>query len=106
MVFQVSAAMLDACVLAILEKEDTYGYRLTQQIKEKLGVSESTLYPVLRRLQKDNLLETYDVAVAGRNRRYYRLTAAGKMKEIEYRKEWIEFTGRIGAIVNGGEVNE
>lgn len=103
MTFQVSAAMLDACVLAILAKEDTYGYRLTQQIKERLGVSESTLYPVLRRLQKDGLLDIYDVAVAGRNRRYYRLTEKGEKKLCEYRSEWIEFTGRIGAILEGGE---
>ena len=74
MTFQIGSVLLDACVLAILAKEDTYGYRLTQQIKETLGVSESTLYPVLRRLQKEELLETYDVAVMGRNRRYYRLT--------------------------------
>ena len=51
MTFQIGSVLLDACVLAILAKEDTYGYRLTQQIKETLGVSESTLYPVLRRLQ-------------------------------------------------------
>ena len=54
MTFQIGSVLLDACVLAILAKEDTYGYRLTQQIKETLGVSESTLYPVLRRLQKKN----------------------------------------------------
>ena len=59
MTFQIGSVLLDACVLAILAKEDTYGYRLTQQIKETLGVSESTLYPVLRRLQKEELLETY-----------------------------------------------
>ena len=83
MTFQIGSVLLDACVLAILAKEDTYGYRLTQQIKETLGVSESTLYPVLRRLQKEELLETYDVAVMGRNRRYYRLTDEGLEKNKE-----------------------
>ncbi|MFR0980616.1 MAG: PadR family transcriptional regulator, partial [Holdemania filiformis] len=89
MTFQIGSVLLDACVLAILAKEDTYGYRLTQQIKETLGVSESTLYPVLRRLQKEELLETYDVAVMGRNRRYYRLTDEGLEKNKEYKREWV-----------------
>ena len=53
MVFPFSAALLDSCVLAIVERGDAYGYILTQKMKEKMEISESTLYPVLRRLQKD-----------------------------------------------------
>ena len=86
MSFQVGSTILDACVLSVLRKKDTYGYQLNQEIKEKLGVSESTLYPVLRRLQKEGLLTTYDEAVMGRNRRYYRLTEKGKeQRNIERR---------------------
>lgn len=106
MTFQIGSVLLDACVLAILAKEDTYGYRLTQEIKETLGVSESTLYPVLRRLQKEELLETYDVAVMGRNRRYYRLTDAGIHKNREYRREWELFSKRIDEILQGGELHD
>ena len=102
MTFQIGSVLLDACVLAILAKEDTYGYRLTQQIKETLGVSESTLYPVLRRLQKEELLETYDVAVMGRNRRYYRLTEDGLEKNTEYKREWVHFSQKITRILEGG----
>lgn len=94
MTFQIGSVLLDACVLAILAKEDTYGYRLTQQIKETLGVSESTLYPVLRRLQKEELLETYDVAVMGRNRRYYRLTDEGLEKNKNISGSGCIFPGR------------
>lgn len=104
--FQVNSAILDACVLAILSIEDAYGYKLTQDIKEKLDVSESTLYPVLRRLQKEELLETYDIAVTGRNRRYYRLTAKGKLKYIEYQIDWKEFSIKIGGILQGGKKHE
>ena len=50
MTFQIAAPLLDACVLAILEKEDAYGYTLTAQVKEIVDISESTLYPVLRQL--------------------------------------------------------
>ena len=106
MTFQIGSVLLDACVLAILAKEDTYGYRLTQQIKETLGVSESTLYPVLRRLQKEELLETYDVAVMGRNRRYYRLTDAGRNKYREYVEEWKAFSTKFSGILEGGKEHE
>ena len=51
MIFQLGSALLDACVLAILDRGDTYGYVLTQNVKEIVDISESTLYPVLRRLQ-------------------------------------------------------
>ncbi|MDR1272248.1 MAG: PadR family transcriptional regulator, partial [Clostridiales Family XIII bacterium] len=50
MIFQVGATLLDACVLSVLKEEDTYGYLLTQTLRESLSISESTLYPVLRRL--------------------------------------------------------
>ena len=62
MVFNTGAALLDAVVLAVVsrEQEGTYGYKITQDVREVLEVSESTLYPVLRRLKKDGCLEVYD----------------------------------------------
>lgn len=99
--FQLGSALLDACVLAILHKEDTYGYRLTQEVKEVMEVSESTLYPVLRRLTKDAYLETYDQEHMGRNRRYYRLSESGKLKYEEYEKEWQAFKTKIDGILEG-----
>jgi PadR family transcriptional regulator PadR len=56
MTYQLTAPLLDACVLGILAKGDAYGYTLTQKVRELVDISESTLYPVLRRLQKDGLL--------------------------------------------------
>lgn len=50
--FQLGSVLLDACVLAVVMKEDTYGYKLTQEVKQIMDVSESTLYPVLRRKRK------------------------------------------------------
>ena len=58
MVFQIGSALLDACVLSALEEEPLYGYALTQKVKSVVDISESTLYPVLRRLTKDGLLST------------------------------------------------
>ncbi|WP_028509144.1 PadR family transcriptional regulator [Ruminococcus sp. NK3A76] len=86
--FPISAALLDSMVLAIVEKEDTYGYEITRNLREVADVSESTLYPVLRRLQKNMLLETYDREYMGRNRRYYRVTAKGITALDEYKSEW------------------
>ncbi|MBQ6674951.1 MAG: PadR family transcriptional regulator [Ruminococcus sp.] len=86
--FPISAALLDSMVLAIVEKEDTYGYEITRNLREVADVSDSTLYPVLRRLQKNLLLETYDREYMGRNRRYYRVTAKGITALDDYRKQW------------------
>ena len=69
MVFNTGAALLDAIVLSVVSKsaEGTYGYKITQDVRQAIEISESTLYPVLRRLQKDDCLEVYDQAYAGRN---------------------------------------
>ena len=53
MAFKIESSLLDACALAILKRGDTYGYEITQEMKKSIVVSESTLYPVLRRLQKE-----------------------------------------------------
>ena len=74
MLFSINTGLLDACVLAILSRGDEYGYRLTQEVKQVMDISESTLYPVLRRLMKSGWLTTYDQPIQGRNRRYYRIT--------------------------------
>ena len=100
MVFNTGAALLDAIVLAVVsrEPEGAYGYKITQDVRQVIELSESTLYPVLRRLQKDGCLEVYDMECGGRNRRYYRITAAGEEKLTMYREEWKEYSSKISAI--------
>lgn len=106
MVFQLGSSLLEACVLAVLGRGDAYGYTLTQQVKTVIDISESTLYPVLRRLQKANYLETYDQPYQGRNRRYYRLTPAGREKSREYQQEWERFKESIDQLMRGCEQND
>ena len=108
MVFNTGSALLDAIVLAAVsrEKEGTYGYRITQQVREALDISESTLYPVLRRLQKSECLETYDREFAGRNRRYYSITEKGCEQLETYRREWTEYKAKIDNVLFGGISNE
>ena len=109
MVFNTGAALLDAIVLAVVSKDDqgTYGYRITQDVRRAREVSESTLYPVLRRLQKDGCLIVYDMECAGRNRRYYKITDSGTEKLSEYRAEWEIYSANITALFSeessGGE---
>ncbi|MFI3261207.1 MAG: PadR family transcriptional regulator [bacterium] len=95
MTYLISGKLLDACVLGILQKEDTYGYDLTQKIGNTMNVSESALYPVLRRLSKDNLLTTYDKQFDGRNRKYYQITTEGLHKLEFYKSEWIVYKNTI-----------
>ena len=90
MSFPISAGLLDSMVLAIVSCEDTYGYEITQTMRKAVDVSESTLYPVLKRLQKSQMLETYDKEYMGRNRRYYHVTAKGAAQLSSYRSEWLE----------------
>ena len=97
--FQISSSIMDACILAALEQGDTYGYELTQNVKQHVMISESTLYPVLRRLQKDHCLDVYDTPVNGRNRRYYRITEVGRKKLSEYRSEWVSYKRTVDGIL-------
>lgn len=101
MVFNTGAALLDAIVLSVVssDAEGTYGYRITQEVRAVLEVSESTLYPVLRRLQKDNCLTVYDREYAGRNRRYYKVTEQGVAQLNMYRAEWQSYSEKISAIL-------
>ena len=91
MVFNTGAALLDAIVLSVVSRdlEGTYGYKITQEV----------LYPVLRRLQKDECLEVYDMEYGGRNRRYYKVTSKGNAQLALYRSEWRRYSGKISAIL-------
>ena len=106
MVFNTGAALLDAVVLAVVsrEEEGTYGYKITQDVREVLEVSESTLYPVLRRLQKGDYLEVYDRQSDGKNRRYYELKESGRTQLAMYQKEWKEYSGKISELFEGGRL--
>lgn len=101
MTYQLQAPLLDACVLGIVAQEDSYGYTRPRRLEKWWTFRESTLYPVLRRLQKENLLETYDQPFQGRNRRYYRVTEAGKEKLNFYRDEWKEYRTRLMLTISG-----
>lgn len=103
MTFTAGSALLDAVVLSVVSMEGTYGYKITQDVRQVMDVSESTLYPVLRRLQKDGLLETYDMEFQGRNRRYYKITSNGMILLDKYRSEWLSYKKNVDKILMGQE---
>lgn len=99
--FTAGSALLDAVVLSVVSLEGTYGYKITQDVRQVMDVSESTLYPVLRRLQKDGFLETYDMEFQGRNRRYYKITSNGMILLDKYRSEWLSYKNNVDKILMG-----
>lgn len=99
---QMKKGLLDVCVLYVLLREDAYGYKITQEITQLLEVSESALYPVLRRLESQNLLETYTEEYSGRLRKYYRITGAGKLRYREYMSE-LKDLKRVLDTITGGD---
>lgn len=103
MAINTGAALLDAIVLAVVAREahGTYGYKITQEVRQVLDLSESTLYPVLRRLQKDGCLTVRDEAYNGRNRRYYEVTADGRRRLKEFQAEWDAYTSQINKLFKG-----
>lgn len=95
---QLKKGLLEVCVLAALSKGDSYGYRIIKDISPIIEISESTLYPILKRLEQKSSLSTYNVESDGRLRKYYRLTASGKTKIQEFCEEWRGVTDVINFI--------
>ncbi|KRL85738.1 hypothetical protein FC50_GL001126 [Lacticaseibacillus pantheris DSM 15945 = JCM 12539 = NBRC 106106] len=93
-------------MLALLTKEDYYGYALTQRVQEFTAVSESTLYPVLRRLKKNGWVTTYDQPFQGRNRRYYQLTDVGRQRLTVIKGDWQDYKDTIDGVIGGVDTHE
>lgn len=99
MAIQISAELLEGVVLASLVDQDLYGYALTQQVQSHFEISESTIYPVLRRLKKSAELNTYDRPYQGRNRRYYQLTDTGRKRLNNIISDWHYFSAQVNSVL-------
>ena len=89
---QLKRGLLDVCVLAAIKSEDSYGYKIIKDIQPYLQISESSLYPVLRRLETADMLSVYSVEHNGRLRKYYRINNKGIMRLNAFSEEWKELT--------------
>ena len=87
---QLKRGLLDVCVLAAIKNEDSYGYKIIKDIKPYVTVSESTLYPILRRLEASECLTVRSVEHNGRLRKYYHITQAGLDRIAAFTEEWKE----------------
>ncbi len=87
---QLKRGLLDVCVLAAIQNEDSYGYQIIKDIKPFVEISESTLYPILRRLENAQLLTVRTAEHNGRLRKYYRITPLGKQRIEDFKNEWKE----------------
>ena len=87
---QLKRGLLDVCVLAAIKDQDSYGYQIIKDMKPYVTMSESTLYPILRRLEAADLLTVRSVEHGGRLRKYYRITPAGRERIRTFTEEWKE----------------
>ena len=85
---QLKRGILDACVLAVLRRGESYGYRLVRDVGEIIDVSESTLYPILKRLETGGLVTVRSAEHNGRLRKYYQITEAGERRVREFLEEY------------------
>ncbi len=84
---QMKRGFLEVCVLASINRQDSYGYQIVKDVPDVLGLTESTLYPLLKRLEKADCLTAYSVEHNGRLRKYYRITEAGVRHIDEFLRE-------------------
>ncbi len=85
---QLKRGLIEACILKLLLRGDSYGYQLVREAQEVLSISESTLYPVLRRLETAGALTVYTMEHNGRLRKYYAITDDGRQKIDDFLSEW------------------
>ena len=86
--YPLSSLLIECLILSIVEREDSYGYEISQTVKLVANIKESTLYPILRKLEQNGYLHTYSQEFQGRNRKYYSITDSGKEQLIKrYKKE-------------------
>ncbi len=103
---QLKRGLLDVAVLAAIKDTDSYGYQIIKDLKPYVDISESTLYPILRRLEAAELLTVRSSEHNGRLRKYYRITSIGLMRIEEFKKEWSEMISIYNFITKEEKANE
>nr|WP_242010546.1 PadR family transcriptional regulator [Acetobacter musti] len=95
---------MELCVLALLERADAYGYEIASRLAEAIDMGEGTIYPLMRRMQKEQLVSTYLVeSPSGPPRKYYRLTEQGRQNLLRQKTAWTEFTRAVNTVLEAGQ---
>ena len=103
---QLKRGLLDACVLAALRREESYGYKIIKDVSSCLEISESTLYPILRRMEASGFVSSYSVEHNSRLRKYYKITQEGEEKIASFIEEWKEIMAVYDFVSRGGQHEE
>ncbi len=105
---QFKRGIIELCVLSVLVEKDMYGYLIINQLSGFVDVNENTIYPILRRLTKEDYFETYlEESNEGAPRKYYKMTEKGFTYYLQLREEWDVFIGGVYQVINqGGKKNE
>ncbi|RDY24713.1 PadR family transcriptional regulator [Romboutsia maritimum] len=101
---QFRKGVLEICVLALISKKNMYGYEIVQNISKVIDVNEGTIYPILRRLTKEEYFETYILeSNEGPARKYYKITKLGMENLSKLLKEWKDFVKAVNILINDDE---
>ena len=101
---QFHKGVVEMCVLALVAKQDHYGYELVNAISTQIPISEGTIYPILRRLTQEGYFETYLMESSeGPPRKYYRMTKTGRSFTHALVEQWTSFTGSVNSIINSSK---
>ncbi len=103
---QIKRGLLDVCVLAAIKIKDSYGYQIIKDVSPYVNISESTLYPILRRLESSDYLSVYSVEHNGRLRKYYHITPAGLERISAFSEEWEEISSICRFIMREEDTDE
>ena len=101
MYFPTSSILIEFLILAIIDREDSYGYEISQTIKLAANIKESTLYPILKKLEKAGYMTTYSQEYQGRKRKYYSITQEGKEQLQFLNEEWLTYKETLYDILEG-----
>ncbi|HEX5378227.1 MAG TPA: PadR family transcriptional regulator [Phenylobacterium sp.] len=101
---QLKRGVLELCVLALLSRGDAYAYEIASRLAKGIDMGEGTIYPLMRRMQSDGLVDTYLVeSSSGPPRKYYKLTAAGEATFTAQKAEWTAFSKAVNDILGGAQ---
>ena len=103
---QIKRGLLDVCVLAAIKNEDSYGYQIIKDMKPYMEISESTLYPILRRLEAANMLTVRSAEHNGRLRKYYHIENEGIKRLEDFKSEWKELLTIYQFVIKGEDKDD
>ena len=101
---QMKKGVLEVCVLSAVRDEESYGYKIISDLEPHVKISESTLYPILRRLEASGAVTTRVAEYNGRLRKYFRITAKGRARIAEFISDIEEFKKISDFVTRGGVI--